>query len=309
MAAESDDYRLKLATHAYLFKIYNYFKRLQNLYNLYRNCMINYNLQFVRIQGIVVPAFNLMNLLELDPRVNSMEVIDSHTHWGPSVSMGKEVTTDKLLRQAEQSGVSRIVIFPFPSMALADEGINEKLLREANRIKKFIPYYYIPETMKPVPKEKGFHGGKWHWMRGVQDSSSNYDALKDPRLEEFIEASERIDLPIVFEEELAFTEAFVKKTKSLKVIIPHLGMLGGNPIDFLSAFKERENVYFDTALASPDTVMRFIEKIGHRRVLFGSDIPFGEMKPELEKVLSLPISDDKKESILSENLKRLTGLK
>jgi predicted TIM-barrel fold metal-dependent hydrolase len=236
-----------------------------------------------------------------------MEIIDSHTHWGPSVSMGTEVTTEELLRQAEQSNVSRIVIFPFPSMALSDEGINEKLLGEASRIKKFIPYYYIPETMSPIPNKKGFYGGKWHWMQGIQDSSSNYQALEDPKLGEFIEASEKIDLPIVFEEELAFTEAFVRKTKNFKIIIPHLGMLGGNPIDFLHTFKASENVYFDTALASPDTVMRFIENIGHERVLFGSDIPFGTMKWELEKILSLPISDDKKEWILSKNLKRLIG--
>lgn len=236
-----------------------------------------------------------------------MEIIDSHTHWGSSVSMGTEVTTEELLRQAEQSNVSRIVIFPFPSMALSDEGINERLLEEANRVKKFIPYYYIPETMKPIPDGKGFLGGKWHWMRGIQDSSSNYQALEDPKLEEFTKASEKIDLPIVFEEELAFTEAFVRKTKNLKIIIPHLGMLGGNPIDFLHIFKASENVYFDTALASPDTVMRFIENIGHERVLFGSDIPFGTMKWELEKILSLPISDDKKECILSKNLKRLIG--
>jgi predicted TIM-barrel fold metal-dependent hydrolase len=221
--------------------------------------------------------------------------------------MGTEVTTEELLRQAEQSNVSRIVIFPFPSMALSDEGINERLLEEANRVKKFIPYYYIPETMSPIPNKKGFYGGKWHWMRGIQDSSSNYQALEDPKLGEFIEASEKIDLPIVFEEELAFTEAFVRKTKNFKIIIPHLGMLGGNPIDFLHTFKASENVYFDTALASPDTVMRFIENIGHERVLFGSDIPFGTMKWELEKILSLPISDDKKEWILCKNLKRLIG--
>jgi predicted TIM-barrel fold metal-dependent hydrolase len=237
-----------------------------------------------------------------------MEIIDSHTHWGPSVSMGTEVTTEELLRQAEQSNVSRIVIFPFPSMALADEGINERLLNEANRVKKFIPYYYIPETMKPIPDKKEFYGGKWHWMRGVQDSSSNYQALEDPKLEEFIETSERIDLPIVFEEELAFTEAFVRKTKNLKIIIPHLGMLGGNPTDFLNTFRARENVYFDTALASPNTMMSFIEKIGHERILFGSDIPFGTMKWELEKILFLPIGDDKKEWILSKNLRRLIGL-
>jgi predicted TIM-barrel fold metal-dependent hydrolase len=237
-----------------------------------------------------------------------MKIIDSHTHWGPSLTMGTEVTTEELLRQAEQSGVNRIVIFPFPSTALEDEEINERLLNEAKRIKKFVPYYYIPETMKPISDGKGFWGGKWHWMRGVQDCSSNYKALEDPKLEEFIEASEDINLPIVFEEELAFTNTFAKKTKNLKIIIPHLGMLGGNPIDFLSIFKARENIYFDTALASQDTIMRFIEKIGYERILFGSDIPFGTMKWELEKVLSLPIGDDKKEWILGKNLKRLIGL-
>ncbi len=236
------------------------------------------------------------------------EIIDSHTHWGPSSTMGTEVTTENLLRQAEESGVSRIVVFPFPSTALADEGINKRLLDETNRTKKFIPYYFIPETMKPIPEGKGFYGGKWHWMRGVQDTSSNYQTLKDPRLEEFIDASEGIDLPIVIEEEFAFTQAFVNKTKSLKIIVPHLGRLGGNPMDFLNTFKGRDNVYFDTALAGSDMITRFIDKVGHERILFGSDIPFGTMKSELEKVLSLPIGDDKKEWVLSKNLKRLIGL-
>ena len=54
--------------------------------------------------------------------------------------------------------------------------------------------------------------------------------------------------------------------------------------------------------------MRFIKKTGHQRILFSSDIPFGTVKWELEKVLSLLIVDDKKEWILSMNLKRLTGL-
>ncbi|MBN1255052.1 MAG: amidohydrolase family protein [Deltaproteobacteria bacterium] len=237
-----------------------------------------------------------------------MEIIDSHTHWGPSVTMGTEVTTAELLGQAEQSGVGRIVIFPFPSQAIADEGINEDVLEEARKDKTFIPYYYIPEDLRPIPKEKGFYGGKWHWTRGVQDCSSNYTVLDDSGLHGFIEASEEIDLPIVFEEELAFTKTFVEMTKTFKIIIPHLGLLGGNPLDFLEAFKGRDNCYFDTALAGQETILRFVKEIGPERILFGSDIPFGTMKNELNKVLSLPIGDEEKELILSKNIKRLIGL-
>jgi len=237
-----------------------------------------------------------------------VEIIDSHTHWGPSITLGTEVTTGELLHQAELSGVEKIVIFPFPSTAIEDERINDKVLELGKKNGKFIPYYYIPEDLRPIPKERNFYGGKWHWVRGVQDCSSNYHVLEDPVLDSFIEASEKVGLPIVFEEELVFTEAFVKRTRDLKIIIPHLGMLGGNPLDFLETFKQRENVFFDTALAGTEAIMRFIEKIGKERILFGSDIPFGTMKRELEKILSLPIGGDEKEWILSKNLKRLVKI-
>lgn len=237
-----------------------------------------------------------------------MEIIDSHTHWGPSVTLYMTVTTAEILRQAETSGVDKIIVFPFPSQALADETINEELLKESSRVDKFIPYYYIPDDLRSIPAKKGFYGGKWHWTRGVQDSSSNYQVLDDPRLGGFIEKSEAIDLPIIVEEELAFTEAFVNRTKTLKIIIPHMGMLGGNPLDFLESFKGHENVYFDTALSSTDTVIRFVNKIGAERVIFGSDIPFGTMRGELNKVESLPIGDDKKGLILSGNIRRLIRL-
>jgi len=52
-----------------------------------------------------------------------MEIIDSHTHWGPFLTLGTEVTTEELLRQAEESGVEGIVIFPFPSTAIEDERV------------------------------------------------------------------------------------------------------------------------------------------------------------------------------------------
>ena len=237
-----------------------------------------------------------------------MEIIDSHTHWGPSATLGVTVTTQELLGQAEKSGVDRIIIFPFPSQALEDEGINRELLRETEKVDQFIPYYYIPDDLRTIPHNRGFYGGKWHWTRGIQDSASNYEVLKDLRLERFIEESEEIDLPIIVEEELAFTETLIDRTKTLKVIIPHMGLLGGDPLDFLKAFRNRDNVYFDTALASTGTITRFIKEAGPERVLFGSDVPFGTMKGELGKILSLQISEEDRALILSENIKRLTGL-
>jgi len=223
--------------------------------------------------------------------------------------MGITVSTTELLRQAEKCGAGRIVIFPFPSTAIDDERINEQLLAECRKEPRFIPYYYIPEDLRPIPEEKGFKGGKWHWLRGVQDSSSNYKVLEEPELDSFIEKSENVDLPMVFEEELDFTKSFVARTDSLKVIIPHLGLLGGNPHDFLKAFAGRKNVYFDTALAGQNTILEFVKTLGAERILYGSDIPFSDMETEIGKILGLDLSEEDKSLILSGNLKRLIRAK
>jgi len=92
-----------------------------------------------------------------------MEIFHGHTHWEPLVSLNMTVTTEELLQQAQESGVDRIVIFSFPSMALADESIYDRPLEIGRSNGIFIPYYYIPEDLRLIPKEKNFYGEKWHW--------------------------------------------------------------------------------------------------------------------------------------------------
>ncbi|MBP8745053.1 MAG: amidohydrolase family protein [Syntrophorhabdus sp.] len=238
-------------------------------------------------------------------------IIDSHSHWGPSLSMGTEVTTAELQRQLKASGISHVVLIPFPSTAIANNEINIKLLEETKQIQSFIPYHYIRENydtdgFNPIPE--AYSGGKWHWMRGWQDTASNYEVLDDPLLPGLIEKLRKINKPIVFEEDFEFTVKFVNMAEGVTLIIPHLGLLGGNPYDFLRAFKDNESIYFDTALASRDQIKKFVETIGPERVIFGSDVPFGSMASELDKVMSLQIPREDKELLLYKNIINLAKL-
>jgi uncharacterized protein len=233
-------------------------------------------------------------------------IIDSHTHWGHSLSMGTTVTTGELLAQQRDSGVTNVILIPFPSTAIASNEINVNVLEEAGKIDPFIPYFYIREDFPRIPD--AYYGGKWHWMRGVQDAASNYRVLDDSELPDLIRDLIDIGKPIVFEEEFAFTERFVDMAPGLPLIIPHLGMLGGNPTDFLRAFKKKGYIYFDTALAARNTMQQFVETIGPERLLFAADVPFGDMTSELSKVLALRIPDADKELILSKNIIRLAKL-
>ncbi|HEX2966988.1 MAG TPA: amidohydrolase family protein [Syntrophorhabdaceae bacterium] len=238
-------------------------------------------------------------------------IIDSHTHWGPSISMGTTVSTGELKHQQIASGVTHVIIMPFPSTAIESNAINQTVMEETQRVPEFIPYHYIREEYEknnfdPIPE--GFFGGKWHWMRGVQDVSSNYGVLEDPALGSLIQKISTTGKPVIFEEELSFTKTFVEMFPDVTLIIPHLGLLGGDPLDFLKTFRRYDNLFFDTALASYDTIIEFENKIGAERLLFGSDVPFGSMKTELSKIIQLPIPDVSKAKILSGNIRRLARL-
>ncbi len=241
-----------------------------------------------------------------DPKNTDFEIIDSHSHWGPSVSLGTNVSTRELLGQMEETGIQRVLIIPFPSTAIMSNEINIRLLNETRKVASFIPYFYIREDFPVIPGE--YCGGKWHWMRGVQDMSSNYEVLKDPALPQLIAHLTRTGKPIVFEEDFEFTERIVEMAPDLPLIIPHCGMLGGSPFDFLEAFRDKANIYFDTALAATGTIQRFIEVVGAERVIFGSDVPFSSMRTELSKITSLDVSDDVRDLVLSGNIIKLAKL-
>lgn len=243
--------------------------------------------------------------------MNDYAIIDSHAHWGPSITLGTQVTTNELINQQRQAGIAYVVVIPFPSTAIEGNAINIDLLNETRRVPGFIPYHYIrecydEENFDPIPDE--YFGGKWHWMRGWQDSASNYKVLEDEKLPSLVEKIQNAGKPVIFEEELNFTIQFVEKYPEVKLIIPHLGMLGGYPADFLDAFREHEQIYFDTALGSKDMILQYVRTVGPERVLFGSDVPFGTMRSELAKVETLPLTDGEKRLILSENIIRLAHL-
>jgi predicted TIM-barrel fold metal-dependent hydrolase len=143
-------------------------------------------------------------------------------------------------------------------------------------------------------------------MRGVQDTASNYDLLDDPDLPDLVERLRSTGKPIIFEEELAFTKLFVERFPGLKLIIPHLGMLGGHPLSFLESFKDDENIYFDTALGQQSNIGEFVRTVGPERVIFGSDIPFGSMRSELAKIMGLSLSYADKKRIVADNILELT---
>uniref|UniRef100_A0A7C4W410 Amidohydrolase-related domain-containing protein n=1 Tax=Geoglobus ahangari TaxID=113653 RepID=A0A7C4W410_9EURY len=230
-------------------------------------------------------------------KIKFMKLIDAHVHLGYSIP------PEKIVSQMRESSVEKVVVFALPAEVDPNPKMNDYVLEKSKEY-GFIPYYYVTDTEIPEEIEE-FKGFKWHWFRGWTHVKSNLSLFNDGGFTEFLRELNELGKPIVIEEDFEFTEKFVKIIDKSPVIIPHLGLISGEPLDFLTTFRDVDNVYFDTALASVSLIERFYNELGSEKLIFGSDIPFGRMKEELNKILSLSLPEKELRQIVGENILRL----
>jgi len=105
---------------------------------------------------------------------------------------------------------------------------------------------------------------------------------------------------------------------NLTLILAHLGSAWWD--ERVELAKSYTNVFFDTSqgflapdrlpcsphrgLAEEDAI-RIIRKIGVERIMFGSDGPALDRQPQIEQILRLPLCNQERNMILSENAKRI----
>ncbi|MCX7838899.1 MAG: amidohydrolase family protein [Anaerolineae bacterium] len=120
---------------------------------------------------------------------------------------------------------------------------------------------------------------------------------------------------------LAEIYAFVRQVPDLHLVLAHWG--GGYP--FYELMPEvraaSQNVFYDTAasplLYAPDVFRVVVNLVGADKVLFGSDYPLilyprrqkePDMRPFLDEVRAVGLSDEEQRKILGENAARVFGL-
>lgn len=124
-----------------------------------------------------------------------------------------------------EAGIASAAIMSFPSYAGAEDEANTMVLEICEEYEEFLPIFCLNNQLRKP--DNIFVAIKWHWIGGVPDSSSNYDTLERGNLEDFVNPIIDLDIPVIFEEELKFTEMLVDKFPKLKLVVPHLGGLGG----------------------------------------------------------------------------------
>jgi predicted TIM-barrel fold metal-dependent hydrolase len=92
----------------------------------------------------------------------------------------------------------------------------------------------------------------------------------------------------------------------LIIIVGHAGFAMEYAVELGLTLKKYQNVYFETSCSIPYGILVLIKMIGHSRILFGSDAPItNPIQIEIDKILSLPITDKQKQDIFYNNAKQL----
>lgn len=255
--------------------------------------------------------------LSVANRFMSTVVIDSHMHCGiQNVSLPFEEIKGYL----RKGGIEGVCLFApvediynrydddfqdTSSWITCRQMANQYLLDLQQLQQNVFAYYFVWNDFKKEELKKGYRGIKWH--RHECEPVYHYD---DPRCESFLQEAYRLQLPILLEESFENTLYFIQRVKGrTPIIIPHLGMLnGGFYALFHSSVWDDETIYADTALASSREIESFLERYGSKRLLFGSDFPFGSPYHELQKVNHLTMDREDFENVVNRNVLRLMGI-
>ena len=265
---------------------------------------------------------------------NKFTVIDSHCHIYP-IKIAKPAvestgrfydmtalgdgTVDSLLKIGENCGIDRFVVQSVATTPHQVKSINEFIASEvSNRPDKLIGLGTLHPDSEDVKcdlehiKGLGLRGVKLH-------ADIQKFAIDDYRCLKIYELCEKENMPILMHTgDYRFDYSnpnrlvpVLEKYKNLTVIGAHLGgwSVCDEAVEKLSGYK---NFYVDSSSSlyelPKERATEIIRAYGADRVLFGSDFPVFSPDIELERFMALPLTDDEKRAILSENVLKLYNI-
>ena len=260
-----------------------------------------------------------------------MEIIDSHAHIYPekiaekaTEAIGKfydikmempKGTTDRLVEDGKRAGVNKFVVHSVATTAHQVSSINEFIKSELDKHEEFIGFMTLHQDLTENEIEKevdkciklGFKGVKLHpdfqkfYIDG-ENAQKFYNIIGD-RLPILLHVGDnRYD----FSEPERLVK-MAKKYKNVTFISAHFG--GYRCWHKAFIYKGLDNVFFDTCSSLPfidsDTAKKIIDNLGAEKFFFATDFPMWDAEKELERFLSIKLSEKEREMILSKNIKTL----
>ncbi len=249
-------------------------------------------------------------------RLDDIEVIDVHGHYGPNFQYNyPHYGAEDLLSEMDRVGVDRFIMSGMRAVAGDMHVGNREMLEVCEQHPdRFLMHYAanphfaseFEEHMGPYLDHPLVRGFKVH-------SEAAMYPLEGDGYKRVWELSAERGLPVLVHllpdrDMDAFVKIADEYTDANLLFAHH-----GGPENFdknLPMIKDKANIYVDTccSLLPVGTMERLVDELGVERVLFGSDMPYLNLGGQVGKVLMAKFGDDEKKKILAGNAKKLFKL-
>lgn len=263
-------------------------------------------------------------------------VIDFHTHTFPEkiakasieslskcsgITPHTDGTADGLRRSMEEGGVALSVILPVVTRPSQFETVNRVAAKTCEKGEGLLSFGGIHPDCPDVKRKMreirslGLKGVKIHpAYQEIYMDDIRYlrilEAATEQGLIVSVHAGVDIGLPTPVYAAVERIARAVKETAPEKLVLAHLG--GWKEWAAVEEMLAGENVYLDTAFLEDyiddGQLLRIIRKHGADKVLFGTDCPWSGQRESIERLKKLPLSEEEKKMIFTENAEKLLGL-
>jgi uncharacterized protein len=261
-----------------------------------------------------------------DDGLKGLPIIDTHLHLGPLsyLYMPSNEDEDNVITSLKRFGVKKAICAHHGALASLEYGT--RLLMDA--LDRHCGFLYGYLVFNPNHEELSLELIKKHIgddrIRGIKIHPSWHLCYPyDPRYEKFWNLCEKKNIIVLthswdpdvpnaaqkYSSPLLFEEVLVRYP-GLKLILAHAGGRGKMLYKVLEMMKRLKNLYVDFAGDTfvPGLIEDYIGSVGSRRLLFGTDTPWADIRFHLANILASRISIKDKENILSNNATDLFNL-
>ena len=248
--------------------------------------------------------------------IDGTRIIDFHGHVGRWDRLGMDDDPVLMLHAMDKVGIDVSCLFAIfhPDGTTGNDLLARFIVQHPDRFVGFayvsptMPERMIPELTRAIDELK-FLAIKLYppytpWPFNQEPWHPIYEFANERGLAIIFHTDHFLNNRPRYFEELA------PQFPEVKFVAGHSGNVPEARAEAIAAVQKYPNVYLETCstFRTPGVIEHLVEAGGADRVLFGSDIPLMDSRPQIGKIVTARISDEAKRLVLGGNASRLLGI-
>lgn len=263
--------------------------------------------------------------MDITEKIKKYRIIDCHLHLGNlaylNMPSGRD---DKIIEVLKKNGIDNAVFSHHGSLSKVEDDFSD-VFESLERYKGFLFAYlvYNPnhsrlflEAIKKHIDHPNVLGIKihpsWHQCYPYDERYADFWEYTSDNGIVVLTHSWNPNVPNKAQKysDPHFFEDISKRYPDQKIILAHAGGRGEYFFKVLDILERRSNLYVDFAGDTfvPNIIDKYVKRIGSERILFGTDMPWIDVRYHLSTVIHAAITEEDKKNILHANAQKLFGL-